>query len=1072
MWYLTKLAMKNRVLTILLAAILTGTSIWGTLQLKWELIPDIEFPITTVLTIYPDASPNEVVDDVSIPIEQAIWQDWEERGLKELFSTSADGISIIFAEFEYGTSMTEVNKSIAETIAELQLPEVLQIVPQFMPQIDSNPRVIPLDISNMMPLVSVTLNGDKPPHELINIAETELLPTLQNVEGVYKVEIEAAEKNQLLVAPDPLIMNEHGISMSQIAVLLMGASNPESPAYNSVDEFNNISMMINDLTLRDVADVALGPPPNTIITRTNGQPCVAVSISKDRGANTVDVANAIAKEIDELSSTIEESHGDSIGLTTLFDQSEFVENSIVRLAQMALIGFALAAIVVFAFLMVFRASIITAMSIPFSILIGFLVMHLTNVTINLLTLSAMAIAVGRLIDNSIVVVEVVYRRLQEGESVIDATINGSKEVAGPITSSTLATVAIFIPVLFIGGMISEFFTPFALTITFALLASLFVALMVVPAFANFFVKKNGNRAQAKANNAKDNWYQKLYLSTLNWALAHRIITILIVFVLFIGSIGLSYITGTSFMPQMSEKMIFANVVMPSGAGLQATEDITKQIESLIDQNVSNKRYYFSNIGTSTSMEGAFSTVSGGGDNTATITIFLESEADLEKERSNLESAVTPLLEQIPGSFVKVSSEAPTGFADIDISIRGDDEYKLANITSLLHQRLASIEGVANLESQVTMVVPKLTIDDPSPEKLVDLGLSLEQQLQLQLEFQLLKRGGNIPLPSDGNTSSDAPTEGNFTNNNLSDLGGNITANDLVISIAEVDIDSEYYRIFLQEVATKAYLSGDAQNVASALMVGFPQFATLGDITNVQVMDSPTHISHIDLVPAARIQGAVTQEDVGSVNKLIQEEVDAFNEEYEEVLERDNIEIAIHGMAEEMAEMFSSMGIAILAAIVIAYLIVAISMRSILNPIIIMVSLPLASIGAVVALLVSGYTLGMSGSMGILMLVGIVLTNAIVLIDLVENLRKSGWDTHKALIYAGKTRLRPILMTALTTMIAMVPLALGVGEGGIIAAELAVVVIGGLFSSTLLTIIVIPVIYSLVDGARQRVAGAK
>lgn len=1032
MWYLTKLAMKSRPITILLALLLTVVSVWGTLQLKMEMIPEIELPFTTVLTIYPNATPEEVADEISTPVEKAIWDDWNDKGLRQLFSTSADGVSVIFAEFEYGISMSKVNSDLADTIGLLDLPPEVVGLPQSIPQIEENPRVIPLNMDTMMPLLVVTLNGDLPPHELQEIANRKVVPVLQGIEGVYNVAIEAAAKDQVLIAPDPEKMSEFGISISQIMGMFLGSSEGTLPDFDSISHISNTAMMIDDVTLRDVANVGLGTPSGAAITRTNGKTSVVISISKLADANTVETANAVADKISEIEISLHEENGNGINLTTIFDQSNFIEDSIWRLTQMAMIGFALAAVIVFVFLMAFKASLITALSIPLSILIGFLMMHLTGVTINMLSLSAMAIAVGRLIDNSIVIVEVIYRRLQQGEGVTEAAINGAKEVATPITSSTLATVAIFIPIFFIGGMIKEFFMPFGLTIIFSLMASLLVALIVVPAFSGFFVNKKDNVKNSVADELKTAWYQKIYLSTLNWSLKHRLITLFLAGVLFFGSLGLIPMIGTSFMPQMSEKMLLVSVEMPSWTDLETTADVTGQVERLIDEEVSFVKNQYTTIGTSTSIEGAFNTAMGGGDNTAQIVVYLESEADMEKERSNLETSVHILQDQIEGVFIEVSdgSSAMSGFADVDISIQSDDESKLADITRLLHQRLEKIEGIENIDSQVTMVVPKFIIE-ADPLKLFDLDLSPEQQQQLQLEFHLLKTGGNIPMVS-------------------------------------IMIDNEDYQVFIKEAASTAYRTSDPEKTASAIPMGYPVFATLGDTAHVQIINSPTHIDHIDLQPAASIRGAVSAKDVGAVNKLVQDEIDSLEQE----IDTEGVEITMHGIAEEMAESFSSMNIAILAAIVIAYLIVAISLKSLLTPIIIMVSLPLSSIGALLALLISGYTLGISGMMGVLMLVGIVLTNAIVLIDLVEKLRRDGCATRESLLEAGRTRLRPILMTALTTMIAMVPLALGVGEGGIIAAELAVVVIGGLFSSTLLTILVIPVIYSLVDGMRQRVAGAK
>ena len=463
MWYLTKLALKNRAVTILLAALLAAASIWATFQLKMEMIPDIELPFSMTVTAYPNASPEDVVDGVTVPIENAIWERWQGKGLKYLESTSADGISVVFAEFEYGTDMEEANRIIREDIGSLDLPPELEGVPGM----EENPRVVDIDFSEMMPLVQISLVGDVPIAHMRDVAENDIVPQLEEVEGVFEAALEGSEDEKTLVGPDPIDLEQAGVSMYRIAALLTLNAD-----YDSLDDVVNLPMMVDDVALGDVAGVDLGPAPRTSITRTNGQPSIGIVVMKEADANVVDVANAVMERAAEINETLE----DDLELVVIFDQSEFIEDSITELTQMALIGAVLAIVVVLIFLAAFRVSLVTAMSIPFSVIIGFLLMYLTGITVNLLTLSAMAIAVGRLIDNSIVMSEVVYRHMKQGRDFLDASIQGAREIAGPITSSTLATVAIFVPLMFVGGIVGEMFVPFALTIIFALLA------LVVPQF--------------------------------------------------------------------------------------------------------------------------------------------------------------------------------------------------------------------------------------------------------------------------------------------------------------------------------------------------------------------------------------------------------------------------------------------------------------------------------------------------------------------------------------------------------------------------------------------------------------
>ena len=1013
MWYLTKLGIRFRLLTILIAIILTGAALWGTFQLKTEMIPNIELPFTSVIVVYPDALPEDVVSEVTVPVEEAIWERFEGRGLKHISSTSASQISLVMATFEYGTHMGDANRAIGEAIDALDLPDIVR-------QLENNPQIIPIDF-NTMPVVILSLSGDHSQYELKDVAETSFVPVLKQIDGIFSVEVEGGEKERIIISPDPQQLVMSDISMYQIATLLtMGAQ------YDSLEAIKNAPMGVDNIVLGDIASVESGPAPGKIITRTDGQASVTISAMKEPDANTVDTANAVM----EMARDIETDLNGDIIVVPLLDQSEFIEDSVNQLLQMAIIGFILAIIVVFFFLRAFRASLITSLSIPVSVLIGFLIMYFSNLTINLLTLSAMAIAVGRLIDNSIVVTEVIYRRMQAGEDWREAAISGSKEVAAPLTSSTLATVAIFLPLAFVGGLVGELFVPFALTITFALIASLFVALIAVPAFSKWFVSKKSDRKGKEKAQPNSTWYQRGYVSVLKWSLGHRAIVLAITFFLFAGSIMLLPIVGTSFLASMGPPMLAVRVELPPGTELQETSDVVTQVESVIENEVQDMQYYWSTIGTSASLMGSFSIAAGGGDNTADISIMLESDADMESERLALDVGLNDLRDSIGFDFVKVltgeeSDAGMMGSAGVNLEVVGESRDEVNHAAELLYERLLEVEGISNIETQLSRVVPTLVIELDN-SKMIGMGLSDEQIGEVYKEKGLLTSG----------TSSD----------------------DVVVST-----EGEDYGITLKGISYQLYTAENPEGLTEALPMGYPVFGNLSAIADVGLPLSPTHISHYDLQFAASITGTIDEKDQGAVNLQVNDIVD-------EVLATpglEGVDVKMGGVFEEMAEGFSSMGIAIIVAIFIAFLILIISMRSLLNPIIIMISLPLASIGAILGLLISGYPLGMSGMMGVLMLVGIVLTNAIVLIALVVQLRKQGLSAYDALIEGGQTRLRPILMTALTTMIAMVPLAVGVGEGTIIAAELAVVVIGGLFSSTLLTLLVIPVVYSLADGLRNR-----
>ncbi|MBN2240706.1 MAG: efflux RND transporter permease subunit [Dehalococcoidales bacterium] len=994
MSWLTKIALKKRWLTFLLIIIVTGVSVWSTFALQMEMIPDIELPMTSIITIYPQAKPETVMNDVTVKIESAVSS--IDR-LDQLVSTVSEGSTFTFAVFEYGTDMQEVNDTIRQNLDNLSLPTEVRNLSATMPQVGDNPRLFEIDI-NVMPIVMVSMTGDVTPAQLEEIANSSILPQLQEIDGVYHVGVSGGSDKQVLVNMDVNSINAANISMSQVAAVL-GTSE-----YNSLNSLENTPVSPG-ISLSDIADVKLGLPSGTSVSRTNGQTSISITVTKEPEANTVTVANAVMDTLEEIGKTLKQ---DGISLVTVMDQSDYIETSIGDLVRNAIIGFVLAVIVVFFFLMEFRASMVTAISIPLSLFIGFLVMRFLGITINILTLSAMAIAVGRVIDNSIVVLEVIYRRIQQGEEFRSAALNGVREVATPITSSTIATVVIFIPIAFIGGIVGEMFMPFALTMTAALIASLLVALIVIPPMSNFKVKK-----EAK-DEGKNTWYQRLYLPVLKWSLSHRAATIIVSLVLFFGSFSLVPLIGTAFMPEMGNKMVSVEIEMPKGTTLEETEEAAILIEDAIKGNPKVSVFQTS-AGSSNSIIGSFSSMIGGG-STASISVYLTEGADQVIEANKLRNELEGILDNATVSVSSGNSMASAMMGGgLDIAIRGDNYQDIAGTSRELMGKLEGMEGIAELDLALSTTEPKLSII-PDMGKIMSAGLSMDSIQKMQGEFTMMSMGSTV---------------------------------------SKVTENGHSYDVFLNAIVPN--LSSVEQ--AEGLFVGYPDSVPLGKIATVTIGQQQTSIQRIDEKLSASITGVITDENIGRVNLAVQREINSMDLP-------EGVEISMGGVSEMMTESFSGMGIAILIAIGLAFAVIAVTFRSLLKPVIIMASLPLASIGAMVGLLIAGQTLGISALMGILMLVGIVLTNAIVLLDLVDKLRKEGMSTYNALIESGRTRMRPILMTALTTMIAMLPIAIGLGEGTVLSAELAVVVIGGLFSSTLLTLLVIPVLYSLIDRKKK------
>jgi HAE1 family hydrophobic/amphiphilic exporter-1 len=1009
MHLLTRLSLYNRWITMVLAVALVGASIWATLRMKQEMIPNIELGMTTIVTVYPGASPQTVLDQVTTPVEEAIL---DMDGLQRTSSTSVQNLSFVILEFDFGTNMDKVNEEIGERLTNVDLPEAISGY-ALQAQTD-NPVVYPLDVS-MIPIVMYSVSGEgMEPNQLYNIVSSRVVPALsEGNEDQYVIGVEGGQEG-VVVTPDATRMNSGGVSMGQLLAALNGRQ------YASEGEVLDAPVTGPAVRVRDVATVATGPLPGTAITRTNGETSVIVLVQKKAGANTVEVAKDVNSRAKQISSDLE-NDGVSVNIVKVFDQSDYIQESIGELTQDAVIGGILAVIVIFIFLLSVRGSVVIALSIPFSIFVGFLIMSAVGVTINILTLGAMTIAVGRIVDDSIVMLEVIYRRLRQGQPFKQAALEGSKEVAMPIASATIATVAIFVPLAFVGGIVGEMFIPFAETISFALLGSLLVSLTVVPALCGILVPKE---IRPESENA---WYQRLYVPALKWALAHRVVTVVVVLVLFLGSLGLIPVIGTSFMPPMGEKEVIVDVKMPLGTDIKTTSRKTLEVEAIINDMMESRgsiEMFYTTVGTPSSFIGGFTALSGGGGtNTASIEVLLKKNASMNREARALQDAIDASISgegKITASPLSASmgSFDPTAFR---IYLTSENYTDVVNAADQLATSLEDLDGLENAEADTARTVPQ-------PQYSIDVnkaaGLAMQSSdpmafgANLETEMAAMLQG--TPLP-----------------------GASVNGTGLHVN-------------GVMQTATTTQVLSDLR-----ISAGLASPFKLSDITShITIVEEPINIRRIDGVRSSTVTATVTKKDVGAVSSEAQKVIDATSSEY-------NVTTSMGGVSEEMNKTFRDMGIAMIIAVLISFAIVVVSFRSFLNALLIMISLPLASIGALGGLLVTGHTMGASAMMGMVMLVGIVLTNAIVLLALVDQLRKQGMSTYDALIIGGRTRIRPILMTAITTMVGLVPLALGFGQGILLASELAVVVLGGLVSSTILTLVVVPVLYSLTDSIRRK-----
>ena len=1018
MSFLTELSLKKASVTLMIAAILTAAGVYAAMHINQEITPDIDFPIITVITRYQGADAQQVASQISAPLEQSIAS---VPGLKSLQSVSSEGMSILVAQFDYGHNMKATEQDISRGVDGVRLPSDAQ-----------RPEVMRININQTMPVVYLSLGGDMETSELEQIAQQELIPRISAIEDVQKVDLIGGVTNQMEVVLDQDKMRELGISFQDVAGALaasnlstqsgvMGADGTlpvrTTSQLHSAEDIEKLSVGSSQeagqpsrpILLGTIATVRVASTSSGTVSRTNGKPSVGIMVTKAQQGNTVEVADAVLSTVRD----VQRSLGGRVDIETVMDQSTFIKDSVQGLTREASIGAVVAVIVIWLFLMSFRSALVTAVSIPLSVVVALVVLYFQGFTLNMLTLGGLAIAVGRVIDDSIVVLENIFRHAREGDDLDVAVRRGTREVTTAIFGSTMTTIAVFLPLAFIGGIAGVFFRPFALTVAIALLASLAIALTVTPVLARAFIGRHQlGRSRASSGPTV---IQRVYSPVLGWALGHRLWTLGIAAALFLGSLALVPLIPTTFLPQFGEKRL--DITLSAAPGSDSTDMMNAALEAeRIISALPDVKLYQTSVssgGGESSISALRSAIMGQGSGGATLIAELDSGADQDA----LSDTARERLEKVPGVVASVSA-GHNEMSGLQVSLKGAD-YDSVRIAALkVLEALQATPGVRDLSSGASVSRKELVID-VDPEKALAAGTTAQQVAQQVQDLTTTRR------------------------------------------VTQVSLDSGE----VLDVVLRAGSASPGAEAMRALPVG-TSGTPLGSIAAVDVIQAPSQVTRLDQKPAATINGTITG-NVGKVNSDVKKRVNALDLP-------PGVEVEYGGVLQQFHEGFNSLYLGILAAILIVYVVMVVVMGSLLTPFVIMFSLPLATIGVLGALAVTNRALGLPSLLGVLMLVGIVVTNGIVLIDFVGQLRARGYGVKEALIEGGRLRARPVLMTAVATIVALVPLALGFTEGAIIAAELATVVIGGLLTATLLTLVVVPMVYSLVESIRagfQRRFGA-
>ena len=1018
MTFLTAMVLRRPTVALLAIVIVLTSGIFAYRSMQVELFPQIEFPLVTVFASYPSADPGAVVRDVTDPIERAISG---ADGLELIRSTSSEGNAVIFATYKFGTDMAAAESDVENSLSGLTFP----------PGVDT-PTVGRFNPDDF-PVIQFGVVSDRPLAEVQRLTETLIVPEIEDIEGVTEVRVAGGVERNVIVVADLDKLSANGVSLYQVSSALR-ENNVTLPAgllfeggqafiaktthsLDSVDELRNLVVAANEsgpVRLSDVATVSFGSPRPSSISRINGQPGLSVSVTKEPDANTLDVTTVVNETLETITGI-----PDDVNLIVVTDQGPDIQRQIDNLVREGTFGFLFAVSVVFAFMLTIRPTIVRGLfttirptaviglSIPLSVFTGILLMYWQDMSLNFMTLGGLAISVGRVVDDSIVVLENVYRHIQGGRERWRAALEATREVGPAIFASTMTTVVVFVPLAFIEGLVGSFFLPFALTVTFALLASLVVALTAVPVLGALLLRP-GDLPEGAGDEGdipmQETWLQRTYIPILKWVLGHRAVTLLAAAVVTLASLGLLAIIPVNLFGSGGDRFLEIELSLPPGSGVEQTVEAVTSIETRLGEF---SEVYSVTVGAGGSAP-EFAGIPAGLGN-ASFLVRLSQDAP--------EDIAETLREELaePGQTLRISEvSAGPPVGGIEIAITGTNYDDIAAVSTELIDSIATIDGVINLESDVIEARTEVVVE-VDPEKAALVGLTT-QQVGLQLSQYL--------------------------------IGQRVTT---------INVDGDTVDVVLSGNPRAA---GSIDQLKSFIIAGPGGAVPLGDLAEPVLREGPVSITRTDGARSSSISGDIVSDNAQAVGILIDEKIAALDLP-------PGVNVNSGGIFADIEEGFQAIFISMAVGIVLVYLVMVASLGSLRNPFVIILTLPLALIGVMVSLAVTDRALGLAAMMGILLLIGIVVTNAIVLISFVEQQRGRGLGVYEALISGARVRLRPILMTAITTSFALLPLAVETEGGGIISAELATVVIGGLTSSTALTLLVLPIVYTLFNDSIPR-----
>ncbi|GAA5025356.1 multidrug ABC transporter [Marivirga lumbricoides] len=1018
---ITKTSIKRPTMVVVLFTVLTLLGIFSYTQLSYELLPKFSPNIITISTVYPGAAPTEVENSVTKELEDAVAS---LEGIKSIQSTSLESISIITIELNSGA-----NVDLAMQDAQRKINAILADLPD---EADP-PSLGKFDLGDL-PIMQMAIYSDLGKAEFYDLIKNRVQPSLAQIEGVAQVNMLGGTEREIKINLDRNKLDAYGISPLAISSTI-NSSNLDFPTgrikneegqilirlagkFKSLNDIENIVVAYkkdqSPIRLKEVAEIYDDFKEEEIINRLNGKDAIGLTIQKQSDANGVEVAHRVEESLHQLESAYKR---EGLSFQISQDSSEFTLEAANDVIKDLLIAIVLVSLIMLLFLHSIRNAIIVMIAVPASIIATFTIMLLAGFTLNLMSLLALSLVVGILVDDAIVVIENIYRHLEQGKSIWQASYDGIREIGGTVISITLVIVVVFVPLTLTGGLISGILTQFSITVATATLISLLVAFTLIPLLTSRFSKLehiNPSSFFGKIVNGFEKGLDSFIdwvLGILRWSLSHKIIVLSITVVLFFTSlflVGAGFI-GSEFVSQGDRGEFIIRVELPKDATLEQTNFKTREVEEYLS-SLPEVREIFTTVGrTSGSLSGSQSVPY-----TSEISVKLVAASERnytgpqvarQVERALQENIIGAEYTAVPISIMGTANDAP-----IQVIVSGPDEDSLQVAANQLVQILNSITGTRKVESSREEGNPEIKVE-VDRDQMAELGLAMDMV------------GGTMQIAFNGNDNS-AYRDGDFEY-------------DILIRLNEFDRQS------ISDVENLTFTNNKGQ------LIKLSQFAT------VTQSEGPTKLERRDRISSIKVQSQVAGVPSGTVGAALQEKIAAttFPEQ---------IEINYEGDMKNQSEGFGSLGIALLASILLIYLIMVALYDSYVYPFVVMFSLPLAIIGAFLALALTKGTLSIFSIMGMIMLMGLVAKNAILLVDFTNQLKKAGVSLRVALEKAVKIRFRPIFMTTLAMVFGMMPIALASGAGAEWKNGLAWVIIGGLISSMFLTLIVVPVIYYIFD----------